>query len=39
MPRDAEGRIDVDAATQHESVIEGWIREHRPLAQMHRRWR
>jgi KDO2-lipid IV(A) lauroyltransferase len=41
MPRDAEGQIDVDAATQAmNTVIEGWVREHPgQWLWMHRRWR
>ena len=41
MPRDAEGQIDVDAATQAmNSVIEGWVREYPgQWLWMHRRWR
>lgn len=41
MPRDAEGLVDVDAATQAMNrVIEGWIREYPgQWLWMHRRWR
>lgn len=41
MPRDAEGRIDVEAATQAmNTVIEGWVREYPgQWLWMHRRWR
>jgi KDO2-lipid IV(A) lauroyltransferase len=41
LPRDAEGQIDVDAATAAmNAVIEGWIREHPgQWLWMHRRWR
>ncbi|MFT8245345.1 lipid A biosynthesis lauroyl acyltransferase [Roseomonas sp. BN140053] len=41
MPRDAEGRLDVDAATQRiNDVVAGWIREHPgQWLWMHRRWR
>jgi lauroyl/myristoyl acyltransferase len=41
MPRDAEGRVDVDAATAAmNAVVEGWIREHPgQWLWMHRRWR
>ena len=40
-PRDAEGKIDVDATTRVIiSVIEGWIREHpEQWLWLHRRWR
>lgn len=41
MPRDAEGLIDVEAATQTmNGVIEGWVREYPgQWLWMHRRWR
>ena len=41
MPRDSEGLIDVDAATQAvNDVIAGWVREHPgQWLWMHRRWR
>lgn len=41
LPRDAEGQIDVEAATQAmNDVIAGWIREHPgQWLWMHRRWR
>jgi KDO2-lipid IV(A) lauroyltransferase len=41
LPRDAEGMIDVDAATQAmNDVIAGWIREYPgQWLWMHRRWR
>jgi Kdo2-lipid IVA lauroyltransferase/acyltransferase len=41
LPRDAEGLIDVDAATQAmNDVIAGWVREHPgQWLWMHRRWR
>jgi KDO2-lipid IV(A) lauroyltransferase len=41
LPRDATGRIDVDAATQAmNDVIEGWVREYPgQWLWMHRRWR
>ena len=41
MPRDAEGLVDVDAATQAMNrVIEGWIREYpSQWLWMHLRWR
>lgn len=41
LPRDAEGQIDVAAATQAmNDVIAGWIREHPgQWLWMHRRWR
>ncbi|MCR0981566.1 lipid A biosynthesis lauroyl acyltransferase [Roseomonas populi] len=41
MPRDAEGLIDVNAATQAvNDVIAGWVREHPgQWLWMHRRWR
>ncbi|MFN0264673.1 lipid A biosynthesis lauroyl acyltransferase [Tepidamorphus sp. 3E244] len=40
MPRDAEGRIDVAAATQKiNEVMEGWIREHpEQWLWLHNRW-
>jgi KDO2-lipid IV(A) lauroyltransferase len=41
MPRDAEGRVDVAAATQMiNGIVEGWIREHPgQWLWFHRRWR
>jgi KDO2-lipid IV(A) lauroyltransferase len=41
LPRDAEGLVDVEAATQAmNDVIAGWIREHPgQWLWMHRRWR
>jgi len=41
LPRDAEGRVDIPAATAAiNAVIEGWIREHPgQWLWMHRRWR
>jgi KDO2-lipid IV(A) lauroyltransferase len=41
LPRDAEGRIDVERATQAmTSVVEGWVRENpEQWLWMHRRWR
>ena len=41
MPRDAEGQIDVEAATAMiNRVIEGWVREYPgQWLWMHRRWR
>lgn len=41
MPRDAEGSVDIPAATQAiNDVISGWIREHPgQWLWMHRRWR
>ena len=41
LPRDAEGLIEVDAATQvMNDVIAGWVREHPgQWLWMHRRWR
>jgi KDO2-lipid IV(A) lauroyltransferase len=41
LPRDAKGRVDVDAATQVlNDIVEGWIREHPgQWLWMHRRWR
>ncbi len=41
LPRDAEGRVDVQPATQTVmSVIEGWVREHpEQWLWLHRRWR
>jgi len=41
LPRDAEGRIDVEAATQAmNDVIAGWVREYPgQWLWMHRRWR
>jgi KDO2-lipid IV(A) lauroyltransferase len=41
LPRDAEGRVDVAAATAAiNAVIEGWVREHPgQWLWMHRRWR
>ena len=41
LPRDAQGRVDVDAATALVNrIVEGWIREHPgQWLWMHRRWR
>jgi KDO2-lipid IV(A) lauroyltransferase len=41
LPRDAQGRVDVQAATQMmTSIVEGWIREHPgQWLWFHRRWR
>ena len=41
LPRDADGQIDVPAATQMiTSIVEGWIREHPgQWLWFHRRWR
>ncbi len=41
LPRDARGRVDVDAATaQLNRIVEGWVREHPgQWLWMHRRWR
>lgn len=41
LPRDAEGRVDVQATTQLiATIIEGWIREHPgQWLWFHRRWR
>ncbi|MCK8786423.1 lipid A biosynthesis lauroyl acyltransferase [Roseomonas sp. NAR14] len=41
LPRDAEGRIDVEAATATiNRIVEGWVREHPgQWLWMHRRWR
>jgi len=41
LPRDAEGKVDVDAATTAiNAVVEGWVREHAgQWLWMHRRWR
>jgi KDO2-lipid IV(A) lauroyltransferase len=41
LPRDAEGRIDVQGATQAMTrVVEGWVREHpEQWLWQHRRWR
>ncbi|WP_252511184.1 lipid A biosynthesis lauroyl acyltransferase [Phreatobacter aquaticus] len=41
LPRDAEGRIDVQGAMQMmTSVVEGWVREHpEQWLWLHRRWR
>lgn len=41
LPRDARGRIDVEAATAlMNQVVEGWVREHPgQWLWMHRRWR
>lgn len=41
LPRDAKGRVDVDAATALiNRIVEGWVREHPgQWLWMHRRWR
>ena len=41
LPRDAEGKVDIQGATQTVmSIIEGWIREHpEQWLWLHRRWR
>ena len=41
LPRDAEGRVDVQGATQAMTrVVEGWVREHpEQWLWQHRRWR
>jgi KDO2-lipid IV(A) lauroyltransferase len=41
LPRDAKGKVDVEAATATvNAVIEGWVREHPDQwLWMHRRWR
>lgn len=41
LPRDKDGKIDVDAATQTiNAVVEGWIREYpEQWLWLHRRWR
>lgn len=41
LPRDARGRVDVDAATALlNRIVEGWVREHPgQWLWMHRRWR
>ncbi len=41
VPRDAEGKIDIEGATQAiTDVIEGWVREHpEQWLWVHRRWR
>ena len=41
LPRDADGLIDVDRATQAiTSIVEGWVREHpEQWLWLHRRWR
>jgi KDO2-lipid IV(A) lauroyltransferase len=41
LPRDASGRVDVDAATALlNRIVEGWVREHPgQWLWMHRRWR
>jgi KDO2-lipid IV(A) lauroyltransferase len=41
LPRDHEGKIDVDATMQMiTSIIEGWVREHpEQWLWLHRRWR
>jgi len=41
LPRDAEGQVDVQAATQMiTTIIEGWVREHPgQYLWFHRRWR
>jgi KDO2-lipid IV(A) lauroyltransferase len=41
LPRDAEGKVDIAAATQTiTTVIEGWVREHpEQWLWLHRRWR
>ena len=41
LPRDAEGKVDINASTQKISdVFEGWVREHpEQWLWLHRRWR
>ncbi len=41
LPRDAAGKVDVEAATAIlNRVVEGWVREHPgQWLWMHRRWR
>jgi KDO2-lipid IV(A) lauroyltransferase len=41
LPRDAEGQIEIEAATRAiTGVVEGWVREHpEQWLWMHRRWR
>jgi KDO2-lipid IV(A) lauroyltransferase len=41
LPRDAAGRVDIEAATaQVNRIVEGWVREHPgQWLWMHRRWR